>query len=91
MKDSGLSLTDTIGLQIGLILNGAFSFFSLKIMSMKGPQLTELFSNQTNLLNLLRIKQKQIDEIASGIIINAAFVLTFGYDNIVFGRILFFS
>ena len=51
---------------------------SLKIMSTKGPQLTKLFSKQTNLLNVLRVKQKHIDKIASGIIRTAAFAFTFG-------------
>ena len=78
MLQSRLSLTDILGLETGLILNGAIFLLSLKIMSTKGPQLTKLFSKQTNLLNVLRVKQKHIDKIASGIIRTAAFAFTFG-------------
>ena len=78
MQKSRLSMTDTLGLEAGLILNGVVFILSLKMMSTKGPQLTELFSKQTNILNLLRVQQKQMDYIASGIIKNSAFAFTFG-------------
>ena len=78
MHQSRLSLTDILGLETGLILNGAVFLLSLKIMSTKGPQLTKLFSKQTNILNLLRVKQKHIDTIASQIIRMAAFAFSFG-------------
>ena len=78
MKISRLSLTDTLGLETGLILNGAFSFLSVKMMYMKGPQLTQLLSKQTAIMNILKIEQSTVDGIASGIKANAAFVFFFG-------------
>jgi hypothetical protein len=42
MKQSGLSLTDSIGLEAILLVNGMASVLGLKLLAGKGPQITEL-------------------------------------------------
>jgi hypothetical protein len=65
MKKSNLSLTDTVGFEAGLILNGFATMISLKILAGKTIQLTQLFKRLSEINALLKIDDSKINKISS--------------------------
>jgi hypothetical protein len=75
LKESGLSLTDVVGLKAGLLINGFVTTISLQLLAAKTTQLTELFKRLSEVNALLKIDDIQINQIASCKILINSFIL----------------
>jgi hypothetical protein len=64
MTDSGLSITDTIGIEASLMINGAVWVISIKLLANRSAQLTELTCRLGELCSMLNIDERVIDLIA---------------------------
>ena len=67
LDQSGLSLTDTIGFEGGILINGFASVISLQLMSGKSHQLTELVGRFSSLMHELEVTGVENEKLASGI------------------------
>jgi hypothetical protein len=75
MTKSGLSQTDTIGLEGGLILSTLLTIFELKLFSNKTSQLTELCHRFSELNDVLKINAGKLNNISAGVKRNVSFQL----------------
>ena len=64
MDKSGLSLTDTIGFEGSVLINGFAAIISLKLMSGKSQQLTELVARFSTLMNDLEVTSNTNERMA---------------------------
>jgi hypothetical protein len=71
-------MTDTVGLETGMILNGALTVFTLKFFSNKTTQLTELYRRFTELNDVLKIRDGKLEQISRGMRRNIAFQFIVG-------------
>jgi hypothetical protein len=81
MTESGLSQTDTIGLEASLILTTLLTIFTLKLFSNKTSQLTELCQRFSELNDVLKIDAGKLENISSGVKKNVSFQFTLGYSS----------
>ena len=79
MESTGLSMTDVMGLEATLLINGAVSMVMLKILSMKTTLLTDLMFRLSQLNSLLKIEGIKIQNIANGIIKKSIWVFCLGF------------
>jgi hypothetical protein len=63
MSDSGLSTTDTIGLEASLMITGAVWIISIKFLANRSAQLTNLTCRLEELCLILNIDERVIDTI----------------------------
>ena len=78
MTDSGLSITDTIGLEASLMINGAVWIISIKLLANRSAQLTDLTFRLGELCSLLNIDERIINVIANRNITKAYYLLFIG-------------
>jgi hypothetical protein len=71
-------MTDTVGLETGMILNGALTVFTLKLFSNKTTQLTELCRRFSELNDVLKIRDGKLEQISRGMRRNIAFQFIVG-------------
>ena len=76
---SGLALTDIIGLEALLLINGLMSMTMLKILSNKATHLTHLMSRMAQLNLSLSVDAIKMQKIAERIIRKSIFIFTFGF------------
>jgi hypothetical protein len=79
MESTGLLLTDFMGLEATLVINGAVSMTMLKLLSKKTTHLTYLMFRLSQLNSLLKIEEIRIQNIANGIIKKSIWVFCFGF------------
>ena len=76
---TGLSVTDIVAMQMGLLINATISILSLKLMSTKGTLLTELMTRFSELMVLLTIPEKELQLLAKGIFRNSLYICFLGW------------
>jgi hypothetical protein len=64
MSDSGLSTTDTIGLEASLMITGAVWIISIKLLANRSAQLTDLTCRLEELCLIFNIDERVINTIA---------------------------
>lgn len=67
MQNSGLSMTDTVGFESIIVINGMASILSLKLMSKKPQQLTELNLRLSEVMSLVKVSPAANKKLASGV------------------------
>ena len=67
MQNSGLSMTDTVGFESIIVINGMASILSLKLMSKKPQQLTELNLRLSDVMSLVKVSPAANKKLASGV------------------------